>query len=206
MESLFQDAVAPFTRFIETHAHWAGPVVFAICFLESLALVSAIVPATVLLIGIGSLATAGVLDLFTLSAWGAIGAGLGFWASYEGGKRYARQIEALPWLARRPELLAKGHGFFERWGAMAIFVGRFVGPARVVVPMMAGTMGVEGRRFHLANWASAVVWAPMLLAPTTIAARLTAWLESLPPELRTTVSLSIIVAIVLGLRALRRRG
>jgi membrane protein DedA with SNARE-associated domain len=160
----------------------------------------------VLLIGIGSLATAGVLDLATLSAWGAIGAGLGFWVSYEGGKRYARQIEALPWLARRPELLAKGHGFFERWGAMAVFVGRFVGPARVVVPMMAGTMGVEGRRFHLANWASAVVWAPMLLAPTTIAARLTEWLESLPPELRTTVSLSIIAAIVIGLRALRRRG
>jgi membrane protein DedA with SNARE-associated domain len=206
MENLFLDAVAPFTRFVETHAHWAGPVVFAICFLESLALVSAIVPATVLLIGIGSLATAGVLDLATLSAWGAIGAGLGFWVSYEGGKRYARQIEALPWLARRPELLAKGHGFFERWGAMAVFVGRFVGPARVVVPMMAGTMGVEGRRFHLANWASAVVWAPMLLAPTTIAARLTEWLESLPPELRTTVSLSIIAAIVIGLRALRRRG
>jgi hypothetical protein len=46
----------------------------------------------------------------------------------------------------------------------------------------------------------------MLLAPTTIAARLTEWLEGLPPELRTTVSLSIIVAIVIGLRALRRRG
>ena len=54
MESLFQDAVAPFTRFIEAHAHWAGPVVFAICFLESLALVSAIIPATVLLIGRGA--------------------------------------------------------------------------------------------------------------------------------------------------------
>ena len=108
--------------------------------------------------------------------------------------------------ARRPELLAKGHGFFERWGAMAVFVGRFVGPARVVVPLIAGTLGVESRRFHLANWASAVVWAPMLLAPTTIAARLTEWLEGLPPELRTTVSLSIIVAIVIGLRALRRRG
>ncbi|MFM8681211.1 MAG: DedA family protein [Alphaproteobacteria bacterium] len=206
MESLFLDAVAPFTRFVETHAHWAGPVVFAICFLESLALVSAIVPATVLLIGIGSLATAGVLDLATLSAWGIVGAGLGFWASYEGGRRYARQIEALPWLARRPQLLAKGHGFFERWGAMAVFIGRFVGPARVVVPMMAGTMGVEGRRFHLANWASAVIWAPMLLAPTAIAAWLTAWLESLPPGLRTTVSLSIVAAIVIGLRALRSRG
>ena len=167
---------------------------------------SAIVPATVLLVGIGSLATAGVLDLFTLSAWGVVGAGLGFWASYEGGRRYAREIEALPWLARRPDWIARGHGFFERWGAMAIFVGRFVGPARVVVPMMAGTMGVDSRRFHIANWASALVWAPLLLAPTAIAAWLTAWLEQLPPGLRTTVSLSIVVAIVLGLRALRSRG
>ena len=206
MESLLLEAVAPLTRLVEAHARWAGPVVFAICFLESLAIVSAIVPATVLLVGIGSLATAGVLDLFTLSAWGVVGAGLGFWASYEGGRRYAREIEALPWLARRPDWIARGHGFFERWGAMAIFVGRFVGPARVVVPMMAGTMGVDSRRFHIANWASALVWAPLLLAPTAIAAWLTAWLEQLPPGLRTTVSLSIVVAIVLGLRALRSRG
>jgi len=205
MEALFADLFAPLTGFVETHAAWAGPVVFAICFLESLAIVSAVIPATVMLIGIGGLATAGVLDLGTLAAWGIAGGGLGFWASYEGGRRYARQIEAIGWLARRPELVARGRGFFERWGVMAVIVGRFVGPARVVVPLLAGTLGVDARRFHLANWASAILWAPLLLAPTAIAAWLTAELEALPPATRSALSLAVIGCAVVVWVALRRR-
>lgn len=205
MEALFADLFAPLTGFVETHAAWAGPVVFAICFLESLAIVSAVIPATVMLIGIGGLATAGVLDLGTLAAWGIAGGGLGFWASYEGGRRYARQIQAIGWLARRPELVARGRGFFERWGVMAVFVGRFVGPARVVVPLLAGTLGVDARRFHLANWASAILWAPLLLAPTAIAAWLTAELEALPPATRSALSLAVIGCAVVVWVALRRR-
>jgi membrane protein DedA with SNARE-associated domain len=205
MENLLAGVFAPLTGFVETHAVWAGPIVFAICFLECLAIVSAFVPATLMLIGIGSLATAGVLDLATLCAWGSAGAGFGFWVSYEGGRRYARQIEALPWLVRRPELLARGHRFFERWGTMAVFIGRFVGPARVVVPLLAGTMGVDARRFHVANWVSAVAWAPLLLAPTAIAAAMERWMESMPPEHRSLVSLAIIAGIFFAWRALRRR-
>jgi membrane protein DedA with SNARE-associated domain len=205
MEALFADLFAPLTGFVETHAAWAGPIVFAICFLESLAIVSAIIPATVMLIGIGGLATAGVLDLGTLAAWGIAGGGLGFWVSYEGGRRYARRIEAIGWLARRPELVARGRGFFERWGVMAVFIGRFVGPARVVVPLLAGTLGVDARRFHLANWASAILWAPLLLAPTAIAAWLTAELEALPPATRSAVSLAVIGCAVVVWMALRRR-
>ena len=205
MENLFAEFSAPLTGFVETHAAMAGPIVFVICFLESLAIVSAIVPATVLLIGIGGLATAGLLDLGTLSVWGIAGAGLGFWISYEAGRRYAREIEAMPWLARRPELVARGPRFFERWGSMAVFVGRFIGPARVVVPMLAGTMGVDARRFHAANWISAVIWAPLLLAPTAIAAWLTQRLDEMPPALRSTVSLAIIFGVFFAWRALRRR-
>ena len=77
MEALFKDAVAPLTDFVQAHAEWGGPIVFAICFLESVAIVSAFIPATILLIGIGSLATAGLLDLGELSAWGIVGSGLG---------------------------------------------------------------------------------------------------------------------------------
>lgn len=205
MESLFKDAAAPLTHFVETHAAWAGVIVFVICFLESLTIVSAIVPATILLIGIGSLAAAGVLDLATLSLWGIVGAGLGFWISYEGGRRYARQIETLPWLVRRPELVARGHAFFEHWGAMAIFVGRFVGPARVIVPTLAGTLGVNSRAFHIANWASAILWAPMLLAPTTIGNWLAREIEQLPPPIRTSIVIALGALVVVAVRAFRRK-
>lgn len=205
METLFKDAAAPLTRFVEAHAEWAGVIVFVICFLECLTIVSAFMPATVLLIGIGSLAAAGVLDLGTLSLWGIAGAGLGFWVSYEGGKHYARQIEALPWLVKRPELVARGHAIFERWGAMAVFIGRFIGPARVVVATLAGTLGVSPRAFHVANWTSAILWAPLLLAPTTIGTWLARELEQLPAPVRTSIVIALGAITVIVVRAFRRR-
>lgn len=205
MEALFKDAVAPLTHFVETHGAWAGPIVFLICFLESVAIVSAFIPATVLLLGIGGLATAGLLDLGEMSLWGIVGAGLGHWISYEGGRRYATRIENIAWIKARPELLVRGHQFFDRWGAMAVFVGRFIGPARVVTPMLAGTLGVEAKRFHLANWTSAILWAPLLLAPTTIGVWLTERLEQLPPTLRSAIAITILAIAAIAFAAYRQR-
>lgn len=204
MEAYLAAFFAPVTDFVAAHAEWAGPIVFAISFVESLAIVTAVVPGTVLLFAIGGLAAAGTLDLFTLSLWGTAGAGLGFWVSFEAGRRYARQIEALPWLVRRPELVARGHAFFVRWGALAVLAGRFVGPGRVVVPLLAGTLGESRRSFHVVNWASAALWAPVMLAPGTIGAWLAAQLEALPPALRSTVTIALLALAFFAVRAFRR--
>ena len=44
-----------------------------------------------------------------------------------------------------------------------MFIGRFFGPVRAVIPLAAGIMRMRRGRFWLANVASAIVWAPMLL-------------------------------------------
>jgi membrane protein DedA with SNARE-associated domain len=200
-----EEAAAPFTAFIEANAAFAGPIVFAITFLESLAIVSAVIPATLLLIGIGSLAAAGVVDLGALSLWGIAGGGLGYWASYEAGRRWGDRIESISWLARRPHLIAGAHRLFERWGVLAVFVSRFIGPGRIVAPLLAGTLGVRQRGFQLANWASAILWAPMLLAPTTIGAWLTEQLERLPPTARSSILIGLLGVTVVAILALRQR-
>jgi membrane protein DedA with SNARE-associated domain len=205
METFFAPLTAPFAAWVETHAGWAGPLVFVICFGESLVIVSALVPATILLLAIGTLAASGQLDLATLCLWGIAGAGLGYWASYELGRRWSARILALGWLARRPELVRRGHDFFARWGAGAVFVSRFFGPGRVVVPLLAGALGERPRGFHLGNWLSAILWTPMLLAPATIAERLSAAIEALPREWRTTAVLAVVAAAVIGWRLWRER-
>lgn len=204
MESFAQDLVAPFTAFVEAHAHLAGPIVFALCLVKSLAIVTLLVP-TIVLLGIGGLAAAGILDLTTLVVWGFFGAGIGYWISYWVGWRYADYIESIGWLQRRPELVARGHRFFERWGALAVFFSRFVGPARIVVPLLAGTLGVRPGPFHLASWLSAALWAPAVLAPTTIGTWLAAELQQLSPALRTSVALLAVILIVVAIRTLRTR-
>lgn len=204
MEQLFAPLIAPLNAWIDAHRDWAGPVVFAICFLESLALVSALIPATILLIGIGALVNAGVLDFWTLAAWGIVGAGLGFWLSYAIGRRWSAQLLAIGPVARRPELVARGRALFATWGPAAIFAGRFIGVGRIVVPLMAGTMGVRPLVFHVTNWVSAAIWTPLLLAPTLVASWTTAQLETLPPPIRTSIAIILVALLILGWRVFRR--
>jgi membrane protein DedA with SNARE-associated domain len=51
----------------------------------------------------------------------------------------------------------------KKWGALGIFVGRFFGPLRAAVPLVAGIFEMPFWRFQAANFTSAFVWAAMLL-------------------------------------------
>ena len=67
-------------------------------------------------------------------------------------------------LSRHPDLLPRGHAFFERYGAWAIVLGRFSGPFRASVPIVAGAAQMDRFKFQVANWSSALLWAFVLLA------------------------------------------
>ena len=62
-------------------------------------------------------------------------------------------------------MVERGERFFDRLGPWAVFVGRFFGPARAVVPLIAGIFAMPAILFQSANVASALVWAFALLAP-----------------------------------------
>ena len=55
--------------------------------------------------------------------------------------------------------------FFEKYGGKSVAFGRFVGPMRAVIPLVAGMMGMPTGRFLAANILSAIVWAPVYLLP-----------------------------------------
>jgi membrane protein DedA with SNARE-associated domain len=59
--------------------------------------------------------------------------------------------------------------FFHRWGTAAIFIGRFMGPFRATVPLVAGMSELEFWPFQIANTASALVWAYVILAFPAVA-------------------------------------
>jgi undecaprenyl-diphosphatase len=59
--------------------------------------------------------------------------------------------------------LLNGIRFFAQHGGKSVFIGRFWGPIRAVIPLAAGIMLMARGRFWVANIGSALVWAPMLL-------------------------------------------
>jgi membrane protein DedA with SNARE-associated domain len=158
--------------FVREHKAWAAPVVFALAFGESLAFVSLILPFWGMLIAIGTLIGAGSdMDFITIWLAASIGAALGDWVSYWLGYHYHTQIARMWPLSKHPDLLAKGHVFFERWGVWAIVLGRFFGPLRASIPIVAGIVEMPWLQFQIANFASAFLWAFVLLSPGAVGLR-----------------------------------
>ena len=151
--------------FTQDHAEWAVPIVFLLAFAESLVLVSLLVPATIILIGVGALI--GISQLAFMPLWLAatIGAVLGDWLSFWLGQHYHEPISRMRPFAKRPDLLARGHRFFLKWGVYGVFFGRFFGPLRASVPLAAGACGMSAVDFQWANVTSAALWAASLLGP-----------------------------------------
>ena len=150
--------------FVRDHKAWAPLVVGVLAFGESLAFISLILPFFVILVAIGALfGASGGIDFIGILVGAAVGAALGDWLSYWLGYHYAEQIGRMWPLSRYPELLPKGRAFFERFGAWAIVLGRFSGPLRASVPIVAGALRMPPVTFQLANWSSAFLWAGVLL-------------------------------------------
>jgi len=106
----------------------------------------------------------------------ALGAAAGDWLSYWFGITFKEPIAHVWPLSKHPDLLPRGHAFMERWGVLGIFIGRFFGPLRASVPLIAGILEMSYWYFQLANITSAFVWAWVLLTFGDLAAPAFKWL------------------------------
>jgi len=136
---------------------------FITAFGESFALIGLLFPGTSLLIAAGALMAAGTLPYAPVIGGAVLGAVLGDTVSYWLGRHFGGGIARIWPFSRSPELLPTGIGFFERHGGKSVFIGRFFGPVRAVIPLAAGILRMAPGAFWLANVTSALVWAPMLL-------------------------------------------
>src|SRR3954462_13005980 len=160
---MFEDTIQTLVEFARAHQVWAAPIVFALAFAESLAFISLLIPAWGALVLIGTIVQAGGLDFWPIWIAGAVGAALGDWLSYWIGVKLDHTVQNIWPLSRHPQLIPKGEAFIRRWGALGIFIGRFSGPLRASVPLVAGIFKMPFWRFQIANFSSAFVWAAVLL-------------------------------------------
>jgi undecaprenyl-diphosphatase len=152
-------------EWVRQNPDWAGLVVFGVALAESLAIVGVLVPGVIILLGAGALIGAGVLDFWVITLWAVAGAIIGDGLSYWLGHHFEYLTERWRWFRLHPDHLKKGIKFFHDYGAISIALGRFFGPIRAVVPLVAGLMRMSPKPFFIANVLSALVWAPAYLAP-----------------------------------------
>jgi membrane protein DedA with SNARE-associated domain len=156
----YVDAITAFAR---DNAAWAPPIVFVLAFGESLAFISLLIPAWGALVAIGALIGSSGINFWPVWIAGSLGAAFGDWLSYWIGLKLEYRVQHIWPLSRHPELIPRGERFMKSWGVAGIFIGRFFGPLRAVVPLIAGIFEMPFWRFQLANFSSAFVWAAVLL-------------------------------------------
>ena len=162
-------------EFVQSHQAYAPFVLGLMTFAESVALVSLLLPTMTILIAVGFILAAAEIPFW--QAWiGAVCGGvLGNWASFEIGRRYKKKAYEVWPLSRNPQLVTRGEDFFQRFGPWAVFFGRFFGPIRAVIALIAGIFLMPNVLFQAANLSSASVWALVILAPGAGLAHFLLW-------------------------------
>ncbi|MBS9477643.1 DedA family protein [Ancylobacter radicis] len=165
-----ENIAADLAQLMQSHSYLVPLVVGIIAFGESLVLVGLVIPATALMLAIGGLIGSGLVEPVPVVAGAIAGAIVGDIASYWLGRWVGpRVVHRWPLQGYRSQV-AQARLFFRRFGFASVFIGRFFGPVRCTMPMVAGMMRMEQRRFQIANVSSAFVWAPVMLAPGWFAA------------------------------------
>lgn len=159
----FDSYVQLIIAFVRENAAWAPPIVFALAFGESLAFISLLIPAWGVLVAIGALLSSSGVNFWLVWVAASLGAACGDWLSYWIGLKLEYSVQHIWPLSRHPDFIPRGERFMKKWGVLGIFIGRFFGPLRASVPLIAGIFEMPYWRFQLANFTSAFVWAAVLL-------------------------------------------
>ncbi len=143
---------------------WAYVVVFVLATLETAAFVGLAVPGEVGLLVGGFVASEGRASVAVMMTLAAVGAMLGDSIGYYIGRRFGGRIRDGR-LGRRvgERRWQRAEDVLRRHGGRAVFLGRFVGILRALVPALAGASGLRYRRFVVWDALGAVIWGPGLV-------------------------------------------
>jgi membrane protein DedA with SNARE-associated domain len=202
-----EDAVQPIVNFIASHAWLAAPIMAGVSFAESLAFLSLLVPGWAIMVAGGALAGSGVLDPWPIVLGAIVGAILGDGLSYWIGRKFGPIVPGLWPFRTRRELLRRGYAFFGHWGGISIALGRFFGPVRAIIPLIAGMMSMPPGQFWFWNIASAVVWAPAVVFSGALAALVaeTIWSTNAWGFAAGAIGGAVLLALYLWARRRRQR-
>lgn len=153
------------TTWLGAHPQWLGLAIFLVACLECLAIAGIVVPGTVLLFAITMLAGSGALGLGETMLLAYIGGLSGDFMSYLLGRHFHQNIRRLPLLRTHPQWIARAELYFSQYGAVSLLIGRYIGPLRPILPMVAGMLDMPLLRFLLISLLASAGWAVAYVLP-----------------------------------------
>src|SRR4051794_35343855 len=194
------------TDLSETLGPWTYALVGGLAFLETGAFVGLIAPGETAIVLGGVVAAQGEISLPAVLAIAWVAAVLGDLASFALGARLGRRFIQRhgPRVGLTAPRVDRVERFYQRHGAKAILVGRFVGIVRAVSPFLAGSSGLRFRAFLPWSLLGTAVW----VSAFTLAGY--AFSESFSQAAGALThgafALALVAAVLLAVRAHRRAG
>jgi membrane-associated protein len=179
-------------------------VAFLLAFSECALFLDLVVPGETGMVIAGAAASRADVPLATMIAAAAAGAIVGDSVGYYIGRRWGLAV-VHKWapIRRRVEPgVARAEVFFDRHGGAAVFLGRFVGVVRGVVPVVAGTAGMPYRRFLPWNVLASLVWTSAVISAGYLIGR---HIETLVSRASLVVTGIIVIAVATWWVIARRR-
>ena len=182
---------------LKDNPEWIALGVFGAAFIESFALIGVIIPGVVLLAVISGMASSS-LNVFELVLIAYVGSFLADILSFIIGTRISKSINNLWPFYKYPNLLAQGRSFVKRFGILGVFVGKFIGPIRPLLPLTAGSLGMNFKHFSIVEIFSSFLWALLYTVPGYYAGK-----SILDSQFDLTWLMTIIIGIVVLLFIVR---
>ena len=139
----------------------AGPLtaygfIFLIIFIETGVVFMPFLPGDSLLFASGCFAADGSFNIFTLLAVAWCAAILGDQCNFMIGHFFGKKI-----IASGKVKVMTPEDFLDKWGHLAIFLGRFFPFIRTFVPFLAGVGGMKWHSFVLFNVLGGITWSTL---------------------------------------------
>ena len=200
------DWLANITAWVSAHPGWLTFALFATACIESLAIAGILVPGVALLFALSMLAGNGGAALPEILFWAGIGAIVGDTLSFALGRLLQGRLHSVWPFSRYPRVVDRGEHFFQIHGGKSVIIGRFVGPIRPVMPLIAGAFHMSWARFVAFNVLSAAGWAIVYVMPGYALGKAVASEIQPPPHFypvlgvaAATLLITYVVALRLGL-------
>lgn len=157
------DFILHLDRYLEVWVRSYGAgiylILFLIVFCETGLVVTPFLPGDSLLFIAGSLAALGGMNVHALVWVLASAAIIGNLTNYSIGNFFGKKF-FVEKNARflNPEWLSKTHAFYEKWGGLAVVLGRFVPFFRTYVPFVAGMASMSKSAFMVYTIFGGIAW------------------------------------------------
>ena len=184
------------------------PILCLIIFAETGLLIGFFLPGDTLLLMTGMLSKGGYieLDFVPLCAILSVAAILGDAIGYYIGKKAGQKLYERPdsRMFKREHLL-KTKAFYEKYGGVTIIIARFVPIVRTFAPTVAGTVGMEYKKFAVFNILGGILWITSGVAVGYFLADIPGVEHYMHLAILGVVGLSLLLPIVQWLRTRKKK-